>query len=295
MLVPVVNWTQLHGFPKDKATLRQWVHFVRVRRAHVSMTSVTANTKICSAHFKEDYDEGDTRMVSLGLKTKRLAKLIPTTGPSAQHLSACRYHTEMHQESRDATMLIDAAQQETADSVDVNDPLPSTCDTGTQCNVKPCGRSHAVQVNLKPKMVSVRTQTQTSTPLTSPEQTDDEDDPSVISDSSWVPGGHMSEDEEELCEEEPSHTCDPHQNGIDKFIVCQEVLMSLFALCPACCEKSDSLCIMWLPTFLAKPANAPQEHGVSYFGSHNVLQCSHIPTNTFKHLSLIVTFMQNTN
>ncbi|KAK0154141.1 hypothetical protein N1851_003765 [Merluccius polli] len=73
----------------------------------------------------------------------------------------------------------------------------------------------------------------------------------------------MSEDEEELCEEEPSHTCDPHQNGIDKFIVCQEVLMSLFALCPACCEKSDSLCIMWLPTFLAKPANAPQEHGVS--------------------------------
>ncbi|CAL8336165.1 unnamed protein product [Merluccius merluccius] len=104
-------------------------------------------------------------------------------------------------------MLIDAAQQETADSVDVNDPLPSTCDTGTQCNVEPRGRSHAVQVNLKPKMVSVGTQT----PLTSPEQTDDEDDPSVISDSSWVPGGHMSEDEEELCEEEPSHTCDPHQ------------------------------------------------------------------------------------
>ncbi|KAK0141113.1 hypothetical protein N1851_021915 [Merluccius polli] len=94
--------TRLHGFPKDKATLRQWVHFVRVRRAHVSMTSVTANTKICSAHFKEeDYDEEDTRMVSLGLKTERLAKLIPTTGPSAQHLSACRYHTERHRESRD--------------------------------------------------------------------------------------------------------------------------------------------------------------------------------------------------
>ncbi|CAL8306683.1 unnamed protein product [Merluccius merluccius] len=104
-------------------------------------------------------------------------------------------------------MLIDAAQQETADSVDVNDPLPSTCDTtGTMWSPV-----EAVQVNLKPKMVSVGTQTQTSTPLTSPEQTDDEDDPSVISDSSWVPGGHMSEDEEELCEEEPSHTCDPHQ------------------------------------------------------------------------------------
>ncbi|CAL8238179.1 unnamed protein product, partial [Merluccius merluccius] len=107
-----------------------------------------------------------------------------------------------------------------------------------------------VQVNLKPKMVSVGTQTQTSTPLTSPEQTDDEDDPSVISDSSWVPGGHMSEDEEELCEEEPSHTCDPHQNGIDKFIVCQEELMSLFALCPACCEESDSSIVQQEGTFI---------------------------------------------
>ncbi|KAK0156278.1 hypothetical protein N1851_000425 [Merluccius polli] len=240
------SWTQLHGFPKDKATLRQWVHFVRVRRAHFSMTSVTANTKICSAHFKEeDYDEEDARMVSLGLKTERLAKLIPTTEPSAQHLSACRYHTERHQESRDATMLIDAAQQETADSV-----RPRTVSTCAGEPEAQDGQRGDTDPNFPP--------------LTSPEQTDDEDDPSVISDSSWVPGGHMSEDEEELCEEEPSHTCDPHQNGIDKFIVCQEVLMSLFALCPACCEKSDSLCIMWLPTFLAKPANAPQEHEVTY-------------------------------
>lgn len=75
----------------------------------------------------------------------------------------------------------------------------------------------AVQVNLKPKMVSVGTQMtfrmQTSTPLTSPEQTDEEEDPSVIiSDSSWVPEDQMSdEDEEELCEEEPSQTCHPHQ------------------------------------------------------------------------------------
>ena len=55
------------------------------------MTSVTANTKICSAHFKEeDYDKGDARMVSLGLKTKRLAKLIPGTVPSVHaHLSTC--------------------------------------------------------------------------------------------------------------------------------------------------------------------------------------------------------------
>ena len=67
----------------------------------------------------------------------------------------------------------------------------------------------AVQVNLKPKMVSMGTQT--FTPLTSPDPTDGEDDLSVISDASWVPGDQMSEEDEEVLCEEPSQTCDPHQ------------------------------------------------------------------------------------
>ena len=74
--------------------------------------------------------------------------------------------------------------------------------------------STAVQVNLKPKMVSVGTQTsfspQTSTPLASPEQTDDEDDDnaSVVSDLSWVPEEPMHE--EDLFDEEPPYACDAH-------------------------------------------------------------------------------------
>ncbi|CAL8391588.1 unnamed protein product [Arctogadus glacialis] len=106
----------------------------------------------------------------------------------------------------------------------------------------------AVQVNLKPKMVSMGTQT--FTPLTSPDPTDGEDDLSVISDASWVPGDQMSEEDEEVLCEEPSQTCDPHQNGIDKFIVCQEELMALFAICPACCEKSDSRIVQQEGTFV---------------------------------------------
>ncbi|CAL8302994.1 unnamed protein product [Arctogadus glacialis] len=148
-------------------------------------------------------------------------------------------------------MLTDASPCETTDSVNaatVEDPLPySTCDTGTQCILKPIGRSHAVQVNLKPKMVSMGTQT--FTPLTSPDPTDGEDDLSVISDASWVPGDQMSEEDEVLWEE-PSPTCDPHKNGIDKFIVCQEELMALFAICPACCEKSDSRIVQQEGTFV---------------------------------------------
>ncbi|CAL8236299.1 unnamed protein product, partial [Boreogadus saida] len=54
---------RVHAFPKDKATLRQWVQFVRVRRADFSIPSVTKNSKVCSAHFREeDYDQGDVRM-----------------------------------------------------------------------------------------------------------------------------------------------------------------------------------------------------------------------------------------
>ncbi|XP_065121196.1 uncharacterized protein [Paramisgurnus dabryanus] len=261
---------RVHGFPmKDKATLRQWVQFVRVRRANFSMTSVTKNSKICSAHFREeDYDEGDVRMVSLGLKKLRQVQLIPTAVPSVHtHLSACpaprprSTNIGVARRKRElATMLTDGSTQETADSVGgtIDDPLPtsSTCATETQCNLKPSGMSHAVQVNLKPKMVSVGTQTafrmQTSTPLTSPEQSDDEEDPSVIiSDASWVPEDQMSdEDEEELCEEEPSETCHPHQNGIDKFIVCKAELMALFSICPACCEKCDSAIVQQGGTFI---------------------------------------------
>ncbi|CAL8282634.1 unnamed protein product [Gadus morhua 'NCC'] len=114
--------------------------------------------------------------------------------------------------------------------------------------------SHAVQVNLKSKMVSVGTQTsfspQTSTPLASPEQTvdDDDDNATVISDLSWVPEEPM--DEEELFDEETPYTCDPHHNCIDKFNVCQEELMGLFAICPACCERSDSSIVQQEGTFV---------------------------------------------
>ncbi|XP_052463241.1 uncharacterized protein LOC128020674 [Carassius gibelio] len=134
-------------------------------------------------------------------------------------------------------------------------PLPSsTSDAVTQCYLKPPRWSRAVQVNLKPKMVSVGTQTsfspQTSTPLASPEQTDDEDDDnaSVVSDLSWVPEEPMHE--EDLFDEEPPYACDPHHNGIDKFIVCQEELMGLFAICPACCERSDSSIVQQEGTFV---------------------------------------------
>ncbi|CAL8384260.1 unnamed protein product [Gadus morhua 'NCC'] len=206
-------------------------------------------------------------MVSLGLKSKRTAKLIPTAVPSvhANH-SACpvpRSRDTVCRKREIATMLTDASQQETVASVDTvesvdtgDQPLPSsTSDAGTQCFLKPPRWSHAVQVNLKPKMVSVGTQTsispQTSTPLASPEQTvdnDDDDNATVISDLSWVPEEPM--DEEELFDEEPPYTCDPHHNCIDKFIVCQEELMGLFAICPACCERSDSSIVQQEGTFV---------------------------------------------
>ncbi|XDV26303.1 hypothetical protein PO909_030053 [Leuciscus waleckii] len=260
---------RVHCFPKDKGIFRSWVQFVKIRRADFSASSVTAYSRICSAHFKEeDYHSGDAKMVALGLKSERMAKLIPTAVPSVNpNLSACPVprsrDTTVCRKRAIATMLTDVSQQETVDSVDTvesvdtgDQPLPSsTSDAETQCYLKPPRWSHAVQVNLKPKMVSVGTQTsfspQTSTPLASPEQTDEDDNASVISELSWVPEEPMhEEDEEDLFDEEPPYTCDPHRNAIDKFIVCQEELMALFAICPACCERSDSSIVQQEGTFV---------------------------------------------
>ncbi|XP_026100436.1 uncharacterized protein LOC113071285 isoform X1 [Carassius auratus] len=258
---------RVHCFPKDKGIFRSWVQFVKIRRADFSASSVTAYSRICSAHFKEeDYHSGDAKMVALSLKSMRMAKLIPTAVPSVNaNLSACpvpRSRDTVCRKRYIATMMTDTSQQETVDSVDTvesvdpgDQPLSSsTSDAVTQCYLKPPRWSRAVQVNLKPKMVSVGTQTsfspQTSTPLASPEQTDDDDDDnaSVVSDLSWVPEEPMHE--EDLFDEEPPYACDPHHNGIDKFIVCQEELMGLFAICPACCERSDSSIVQQEGTFV---------------------------------------------
>ncbi|KAF4096071.1 hypothetical protein G5714_023674 [Onychostoma macrolepis] len=129
-----------------------------------------------------------------------------------------------------ATMMTDTSQQETVDSVDTvesvdtgDQPLPSsTSDAVTQCYLKP--------------------------PRWSRDDEDDDNNASVVSDLSWVPEEPMHE--EDLFDEEPPYTCDPHHNGIDKFIVCQEELMGLFAICPACCERSDSSIVQQEGTFV---------------------------------------------
>ncbi|XP_077104268.1 THAP domain-containing protein 10-like [Siphateles boraxobius] len=146
---------RVHSFPKDKAIFRSWVQFVKIRRADFSASSVTAYSRICSAHFKEeDYNSGDAKMVSLGLKSERSAKLLPTAVPSVNaNLSACpvpRSRDTACRKREIATMLIDASQQENVDSVDTvesvytgDQPLPSsTSDAGTQCSLKPPRWSH---------------------------------------------------------------------------------------------------------------------------------------------------------
>ncbi|XP_059367804.1 THAP domain-containing protein 10-like [Carassius carassius] len=147
---------RVHCFPKDKGIFRSWVQFVKIRRADFSASSVTAYSRIWSAHFKEeDYHSGDAKMVALGLKNEKMAKLIPTAVPSVNpNLSACPVprsrETTVCRKRAIATMLTDVSQQETVDSVDTvesvdtgDQPLPSsTSDAETQCYLKPPRWSH---------------------------------------------------------------------------------------------------------------------------------------------------------
>ncbi|KAL1252281.1 hypothetical protein QQF64_020077 [Cirrhinus molitorella] len=113
-------------------------------------------------------------------------------------------------------------------------------------------------------MVSVGTQT----------ESDDEspfdftDEPGDVS---WIPQEEMRSD---LSDEEPLQESLLDLHVADKFIVCRSQLMSLFTICPACCEETQGkvekqegtfvkikqvrgcLCSMWVSAFLEEPANA---------------------------------------
>ncbi|XP_058620664.1 uncharacterized protein LOC131532884 isoform X1 [Onychostoma macrolepis] len=86
---------------------------------------------------------------------------------------------------------------------------------------------------------SERFEKQTSTPLPSPVHSDDESS-SVFMDEhgdvSWIPEEEMRSD---LSDEEPLQESLPDLNAADKFIVCQSQLMSLFTICPVCCEETQ--------------------------------------------------------
>ncbi|XP_048035479.1 uncharacterized protein LOC125260979 [Megalobrama amblycephala] len=95
-------------------------------------------------------------------------------------------------------------------------------------------------------MVDVGTQTERfehhrSTPLASPEQSDDEcsfsDNINHSGDMSWSPGEEMLSEPSEEEPEELESLSDP--NAVDKFIVCQRQLLSLFTVCPACCGETQ--------------------------------------------------------
>ncbi|XP_058621768.1 uncharacterized protein LOC131533450 [Onychostoma macrolepis] len=55
-------------------------------------------------------------------------------------------------------------------------------------------------------------------------------------DVSWIPEEEMRSD---LSDEEPLQESLPDLNAADKFIVCQSQLMSLFTICPVCCEETQ--------------------------------------------------------
>ncbi|CAL8234110.1 unnamed protein product [Arctogadus glacialis] len=114
----------------------------------------------------------------------------------------------------------------------------------------------AVQVNLKPKMVSVGTQTsfspQTSTPLASPEQTvddDDDDNATVISDLSWVPEEAVWMRRNCLMRSHLTRVTPP-PIALTNSLFAKKELMGLFAICPACCERSDSSIVQQEGTFV---------------------------------------------
>ena len=76
------HWT--FRFPSIKhPKFRAWVRFVKVKREDFNARSVTANSVICGAHFRdEDYNASDLMAHSMGFKSASYIKLKPSAVPS---------------------------------------------------------------------------------------------------------------------------------------------------------------------------------------------------------------------
>ncbi|KAK7877112.1 hypothetical protein WMY93_032192 [Mugilogobius chulae] len=229
---------------------------------------------ICDAHFKkEDYLSSDLMAMEMGFKSRNNVRLIEGAVPSVHAsslLAAAAATTTASGRSTSAstkrwlfTTLSEesgALQKEALLDLDQenglsSDPLPLTVDQALQCNIKVPYRSSGVQV--QPKTRSVGTQTDEVKPLTSTpvKVCHYEDDKSSLTDfdshqldSSWsIEEEEMDSEisEEEVLEED----CRDHRSA-DKFIVCEAQLLSLFSLCPTCCEETQGKIIRQEGTFI---------------------------------------------
>ena len=72
------------NFPSVKhPKFRAWVKFVKVKRKDFNARSVTANSVVCGAHFREeDYNASDLMAHSMWLKSASHIKLKTSAVPS---------------------------------------------------------------------------------------------------------------------------------------------------------------------------------------------------------------------
>ncbi|KAK0146749.1 hypothetical protein N1851_013956 [Merluccius polli] len=233
---------RVHRFPNKKDNhFRAWIRFVQAKRSNFAASSVTRHTVLCEKHFTPDsYNQGDLMELRLGFRRREWVRLangaVPsvhaslpaTSGGSESNVSTSR---ESPRRKRELCTILgeSAASKDGAGVTTTSEPEDDGDDgDGDISTMDP--------EPVKPQMVDMGTQTERfeirrSTPLASPEQSDDEwsfSDINHSGDMSWIPEEDMSsESSEEEPEELESLMC-------DKFIVCQRELLSLFTVCPAC-------------------------------------------------------------
>ncbi|XP_063043320.1 uncharacterized protein LOC134437731 [Engraulis encrasicolus] len=238
---------RVHHFPTDRGIFRKWVRFIQTKRADFTGSSVTKNTVVCEIHFKEDdYRPEDLRMYSMGLKDKAFVRLAVDAVPSVHRQGGSSSAPPGRAVSRKRALA-----ELLTDLEDARDDEDETCSTGfgTQCDLKKPGRAFAVQVDTRPKMVSVGTQTLPMVTLPTPQSPHlIEEDLESCSEESWIPD---EEEEGGTSEEEAPYEALPSsESSTEKFIVCKEELMTLFRTCPACCEPCYGTIVQQAGTFL---------------------------------------------
>ena len=94
----------VHEFPKNPTIRRQWISFVRVKRANFATPAENSQAVICEAHFDDRcYSTEVLRMAELsGFTVKKRKSLVPGSVPTI-HPEQCTPKRQSPEDSEAAT------------------------------------------------------------------------------------------------------------------------------------------------------------------------------------------------
>ncbi|XP_059361052.1 uncharacterized protein LOC132098844 [Carassius carassius] len=192
---------RVHRFPNKKhKDFRAWIRFVQAKRSNFAASSLTRHTVVCEKHFTPDsYNQGDLMEFRMGFRRKEWVRLANGAVPSV-HASPPAKSGGSEESNVNVSTSRESARRKRELCTIMGESAASKDGAGATATSDPDGDGDISTMDPEPELVHR--------------------------------GSQCSGKPEEL-----ESLSDP--NAVDKFIVCQRQLLSLFTVCPACCGETQ--------------------------------------------------------